>query len=262
MKNWFYLILMLGSVAMAQSIFAPNVVVPSSGMPSGAIFAFAGTTCPSGSLLADGAAISRTTYSRLFTAIGEAWGEGNNSTTFNKPDLRGLFLRGRMGIANVTGSGSASSNNATFTGHGYTKSGMRIRMASGALTGLSVSTTYFVIYVDANTLAFGNTYADALAGTKIAISGSNSAVIQQWEDPDASTRVASGTGGNTGDNLGSRQEYQYQSHVHTQRGAGSGTGQYPIRSGSTGISGAEDTSASGGNETRPQNVYVTYCIKT
>lgn len=42
----------------------------------------------------DGRAISRTTYSELFSLLGTAFGAGNGSTTFNIPDYRGLFLRG------------------------------------------------------------------------------------------------------------------------------------------------------------------------
>lgn len=40
-------------------------------------------------LLCDGRAVSRTTYSDLFVAIGTAYGAGDDSTTFNLPDFRG-----------------------------------------------------------------------------------------------------------------------------------------------------------------------------
>ena len=38
--------------------------------------------------------MSRSTYARLFAAIGEVWGVGNGSTTFNVPDFRGAYRRG------------------------------------------------------------------------------------------------------------------------------------------------------------------------
>jgi len=63
-------------------------------IPTGCVMAFAMETAPTGWLECDGAAVSRTTYADLFAAIGEQWGEGDNSTTFNLPDLRGAFLRG------------------------------------------------------------------------------------------------------------------------------------------------------------------------
>lgn len=64
------------------------------GVLAGLILPFANTSVPSGFLSCDGAAVSRTTYATLFTAIGTVWGSGNGSSTFNVPDFRGAFLRG------------------------------------------------------------------------------------------------------------------------------------------------------------------------
>jgi len=47
------------------------------------------TTAPSGYLLENGAAVSRSTYADLFSEIGTTYGAGNGSTTFNLPDSRG-----------------------------------------------------------------------------------------------------------------------------------------------------------------------------
>jgi microcystin-dependent protein len=55
---------------------------------------YGGATAPSGYLECNGAAVSRSTYSALFTAIGSTYGSGDGSTTFNLPDLRGEFVRG------------------------------------------------------------------------------------------------------------------------------------------------------------------------
>lgn len=57
--------------------------------PAGIVQIFAGDTAPSGWLLCQGQAISRTTYSRLYGIIGTTYGTGDGSTTFNLPDLRG-----------------------------------------------------------------------------------------------------------------------------------------------------------------------------
>jgi phage-related tail fiber protein len=62
-------------------------------IPAGAVRAFAMSTAPDGWLKCNGAAISRTTYSKLFGVIGTTWGSGDGSTTFNLPDLRGEFIR-------------------------------------------------------------------------------------------------------------------------------------------------------------------------
>jgi len=60
----------------------------------GQVCFFAMTTTPDGFLKCNGAAVSRTTYSDLFSAIGTTFGAGDGSTTFELPDLRGEFLRG------------------------------------------------------------------------------------------------------------------------------------------------------------------------
>lgn len=66
-----------------------------SGMPVGFVAAYAADSAPGGWLLCDGSAVSRTTYAALFALIGTTYGAGDSSTTFNLPDLRGDFVRGR-----------------------------------------------------------------------------------------------------------------------------------------------------------------------
>lgn len=86
--------------------------------PAGTMLPFAGKTVPSGWLLCNGAAVSRTTYARLFSAIGTSWGTGDGSTTFNLPNCDSRFLEGttdaskvgtylEAGLPNITGSMSA-----------------------------------------------------------------------------------------------------------------------------------------------------------
>lgn len=55
-------------------------------VPAGVISMYAGNTAPSGYLLCDGSAVSRTTYSTLFAVIGTNYGSGNGTTTFNLPN--------------------------------------------------------------------------------------------------------------------------------------------------------------------------------
>jgi hypothetical protein len=65
-------------------------------MPAGSIIPFGGSkeNIPDGWLLCDGADVSRSQYANLYATIGTVWGYGDNATTFNLPDLRGVFLRG------------------------------------------------------------------------------------------------------------------------------------------------------------------------
>lgn len=60
---------------------------------AGMVAYFGINVAPTGWLKANGAAISRTTFSDLFIAIGTTWGVGDGFTTFNIPDLRGTFIR-------------------------------------------------------------------------------------------------------------------------------------------------------------------------
>lgn len=63
-------------------------------MPTGVILPYGGETAPTGYLLCNGGAISRTTYSALFSVIGTAYGAGDGNTTFNIPNTSDRYLRG------------------------------------------------------------------------------------------------------------------------------------------------------------------------
>jgi microcystin-dependent protein len=76
--------------------------------PPGAIVGYGGAAAPTGWLLCNGAAVSRTTHAALFTAIGTTYGVGDGSTTFNVPDLRQRFPLGK----------AASGTGATLGGTG------------------------------------------------------------------------------------------------------------------------------------------------
>lgn len=72
------------------------------GVPTSAVLSYAGSTIPSiGWLLSYGQAVSRSTYSALFAAIGTTFGSGDGSTTFNLPDVRGRVI---AGVDNMGGS--------------------------------------------------------------------------------------------------------------------------------------------------------------
>lgn len=60
----------------------------------GSIAFFAQADAPTNWLVADGRAVSRTTYSDLFSAIGTTYGAGNGSSTFNLPNLMGRVAWG------------------------------------------------------------------------------------------------------------------------------------------------------------------------
>ncbi len=78
-----------------------SALANASSIPAGTIVAFGGSTPPSGWLLCDGSQVSRSTYSALYAATGNAYGAGDGTSSFHLPDLRGRFLRGVDGTANI-----------------------------------------------------------------------------------------------------------------------------------------------------------------
>lgn len=66
--------------------------------PPGVMKQFAGATAPTGWLLCNGSAVSRTTYAALFAAIGTAFGTGDGVTTFNVPNTQNRVLVGAGGL--------------------------------------------------------------------------------------------------------------------------------------------------------------------
>ena len=73
----------------------------SSTVPAGAMTAYAAASAPSGWLLCNGAAVSRSTYSDLYGVVGDTYGNGNGSTTFNVPDIRRRAVVGSGGTAST-----------------------------------------------------------------------------------------------------------------------------------------------------------------
>lgn len=80
-----------GAVSTAKLSAALAGMIP----PAGAITAYAGSSAPTGWLLCDGSAVSRTTYADLFAVVGTTYGVGNGATTFNLPNLKGRVPVGR-----------------------------------------------------------------------------------------------------------------------------------------------------------------------
>lgn len=71
-----------------------NIANEYSALPTGTVLPFVGATAPSLFLIADGSAVSRTTYAALFALMGVAYGAGDGSTTFNLPNLKGRSIFG------------------------------------------------------------------------------------------------------------------------------------------------------------------------
>jgi microcystin-dependent protein len=170
--------------------------------PVGSMWMYGGSSAPSGWLFCDASAVSRTTYSALYTIIGTTFGSGDGSTTFNLPDLKG-----RTPIGAGTGSGLT----ARARGDKVGEENHALSTAELASHGHSVSATSDNQTPTVSITDPGHTHA--VAGPDQANSGS--------------TRLAAGsTSSATGSNTTGITASQ-SAHSHTitvsQSNAGSGT---------------------------------------
>jgi microcystin-dependent protein len=179
------------SYTQLTSVPYAEVATNAVGSPTGSVMPFAGdaSKVPEGWLLCNGNAVSRSEYAALYEVIGTAYGFGNNSTTFNLPDMRGMFLRG--------------------------------------------------------------------------VSGDSE------KDADAETRLPLKEGGNSGNQVGSYQSDEFESHKHglsafitlAVGSSSAAPGAFQPADNFTSDTRPNAMSATGGNETRPKNIYVNYIIK-
>lgn len=123
-----------------KDLSSPTNSFPTTLLPSGTIVPFGGAAAPAGWLSCDGTAVLRSTYAALYTALGGAsspWGQGNGSTTFNVPDMRGRMPIGAgtgTGLTNRVAGTQYGSENAVVVSHNHT----------GSSAGASVTHTHDV----------------------------------------------------------------------------------------------------------------------
>ena len=87
-------------------------------MPSGAMLQWPTATAPTGFLVCNGAAVSRTIYSALFAVVGTTFGAGDGTTTFNLPDFDNRFGVGAGDLYAVGATGG--SKDAVVVSHTHT----------------------------------------------------------------------------------------------------------------------------------------------
>lgn len=194
------------------------------GLPVGAIMPYAGSTAPTGWLLCNGAAISRSTYADLYTVVGVTYGVGDGATTFNLPDLRQRFPLGKA--ASGTGSTLGSTGGAidhTHTGPSHTHTG-----PSHMHTGPSHTHT-------------GPSHQHSISADGTGATGA----------PSATTEVQSGTGATV---ASATHTHTGPSHAHTGSTGAEGTGATGAEgTGATGAEGTGATGASGAGNTGTAN---------
>lgn len=136
-----------------------------------------------GWLICDGRAVSRTTYAILYGIIGDNFGAGDGSTTFNLPDYRGKFLRGlggdsaadiyttqAEGLPNISGSFELDRCGGTGGADGGAKVTGAFSKAEGTLVGPSGSNGV------TNVISFDASDSDAIYGASSHVTPINQAV--------------------------------------------------------------------------------------
>lgn len=134
--------------------------------PIGTVQAYTDTSAPNSRwLLAYGQAVSRTTYSALFSLVSTSFGAGDGSTTFNLPDCRGRSI---VGLDNLGGSSAdritdANADSLNNTGVGsQTDAGTNGSVGSTTLTASQVPDLNIdASYWNSSSAASGQSYNDA-----------------------------------------------------------------------------------------------------
>jgi microcystin-dependent protein len=154
------------SAGTSTTQIATTAFVAQNAVLTGALLMWPTVSAPSGYLLCDGSAVSRTTYAALFAVIGTTFGAGDTTTTFNLPNYVNRMPIGvgsTAALAATGGSADAIVVSHTHTasvsdpGHSHTVSGVMAaadrnyttfggeagtytsRGTSGATTGISVT---------------------------------------------------------------------------------------------------------------------------
>jgi len=143
-------------------------------VPAGSIQMWATGTAPSGYVLCNGAAISRTFYSTLFAVIGTTFGVGDGSTTFNVPDYTNRMPYGAA-VGTTGGSTTISTSNLPSHTHTGTTNGQSVPHShtySGTTSGQSQSHHHITLEPTAGTYQnvtanFGGDFATAGYGSTL-----------------------------------------------------------------------------------------------
>lgn len=219
---------------------------------TGMVAAFAMSWAPAGWLKCNGAAVSRTTYARLFSWLGTLYGAGDGSTTFNLPDMRGLFPRAwDDGRGMDPGRALGVYQDISLQSHAHA--------ASAAVVGDHWHTAWTDIQGNHTHGAWTDAQGNHDHGWRIAATGQGISVgyptgggnIVDLEMP----------GGKNADNQPIRTDYQGNhahnvgiadagGHIHIVGVGGGGTHTHSI-----------SVAAAGSPETRPRNLALLFCIK-
>jgi microcystin-dependent protein len=102
----------------SNTAVATTAFVQNNSIPTGGLMMWSTDSAPTGYLLCNGTAVSRTTYAALFAVIGTTFGVGDNSTTFNLPNYTNRLPVGAGGLYALAATGG--SKDSTVVSHTHT----------------------------------------------------------------------------------------------------------------------------------------------
>ena len=100
---------------IATTAFVASTVGNVNSVITGSIQMWPTTSAPSGYLLCNGNAVSRTSYAALFAVLGTTFGAGDGSTTFNLPNYTNNFPVGAGSSYSLASTGGAASTTLSTT---------------------------------------------------------------------------------------------------------------------------------------------------
>ena len=102
----------------SNTAVATTAFVQDNSVPTGSLMMWTTVSPPTGFLLCNGSAVSRTTYAALFAILGSTFGSGDGVNTFNLPDYRNRTAVGAGGLYAIADSGG--SKDAVVVSHTHT----------------------------------------------------------------------------------------------------------------------------------------------
>jgi microcystin-dependent protein len=206
------------------------------------------TTAPSGYLLCDGSAVSRTTYAELFVVLSTTYGIGDGSLTFNVPQLQGKTPQGYDGNTyNLAGTGGANTVSVAVTNNQAvstvaatsTVTNNQAVTVTGSISNTSLSTAQLASHT--------HTMSPTVYGTP---PNPPLRFVGTGSDGSGGMNIVNSTGG-AGSGTG---------HTHSHTLAGTMTGTVAVTTTATGGALSGTVTAAGNNTFSPY-VVVNYIIK-
>ena len=136
-------------------------------VPPGVVHIYMGssTNLPTGWLMCNGDAVSRTTYATLFGVIGTNFGAGDGSTTFTLPDLAGHLLVGSVSTAPGTALQAGTTDAYTTANWGHTHSHSHVTNPAATTSATASATAGGTEFQLTGSSTSGHTHSTDIAAT-------------------------------------------------------------------------------------------------